>query len=52
VVIPTAAAGISAEGTAYRMDGIPLRLKKVVDSPYPPDEEVLREIVERIKGEG
>ena len=52
VVIPTAAAGISAEGTAYRMDGIPLRLKKVVDSPYPPDEEVLREIVERIKGKG
>jgi len=46
VVIPTAAAGISAEGTAYRMDGIPIRLRKVVDSPYPSDEEVLGRIIE------
>ncbi|HDN80908.1 MAG TPA: formylmethanofuran dehydrogenase subunit B [Chloroflexi bacterium] len=45
VVIPTAAAGISAEGTAYRMDGVPLRLKKVLDSPYPSDEEVLGELI-------
>ena len=46
VVIPTATAGISAEGTAYRMDGIPIRLRKVVDSPYPSDEEVLGRIIE------
>jgi len=52
VVIPTAAAGISAEGTAYRMDGVPIRLRKVVDSPYPSDEEVLGEIVERIRARG
>ena len=48
VVIPTAAAGISAEGTAYRMDGIPIRLRKVVDSQYPSDEDVLGMILERI----
>lgn len=49
VVIPTAAAGISAAGTAYRMDNIPIRLRKVVDSPYPPDEEVLGKIIEGVK---
>ena len=49
VVIPTAAAGISAEGTAYRMDNIPIRLRKVVDSPYPSDEEVLGKIIKGVK---
>lgn len=49
VVIPTAAAGISAEGTAYRMDNIPIRLRKVVDSPYPSDKEVLGKIIEGVK---
>lgn len=48
VVIPVAAAGISAEGTAYRMDNVPLRLKKLVDSPYLPDEQVLEMLKERI----
>ncbi|MFQ5803435.1 MAG: formylmethanofuran dehydrogenase subunit B [Candidatus Methylomirabilales bacterium] len=48
VVIPTAQAGISAEGIAYRMDHVPLPLKKVVDSPYPPDTEVLADLIERI----
>jgi formylmethanofuran dehydrogenase subunit B len=49
VVIPTAMAGISAEGTAYRMDNIPIRLRKVVDSPYPSDREVLGKIIEEVK---
>lgn len=49
VVIPTAMAGISAEGTAYRMDNIPIRLRKVVDSPYPSDKEVLDKIIEGVK---
>ena len=31
VVIPVATAGIEAEGTAYRMDGIPLRLSKILE---------------------
>ncbi len=50
VVIPTAQVGIYVEGTAYRMDGVPLRVKKLLDSSYPSDEEVLGEILKRIKG--
>lgn len=31
VVIPVATAGIEAEGTAYRMDGVPLMLSKILE---------------------
>jgi formylmethanofuran dehydrogenase subunit B len=30
------------------MDNVPLRVKKLVDFPYPSDEEVLRALKERI----
>jgi formylmethanofuran dehydrogenase subunit B len=40
----TAATGISAPGTAYRMDEIPLPLRPALKSPYPTDEEILRRI--------
>jgi formylmethanofuran dehydrogenase subunit B len=50
VVIPSAIAGIECEGTAYRMDGVPLRLKRIVDSPYLPDREILERIIERVGG--
>ncbi|KUK13480.1 MAG: formylmethanofuran dehydrogenase subunit [bacterium] len=50
VVIPTAKVGIEVEGTAYRMDGVPLRMKKILDSEYPSDEEVLDLIIRGIKG--
>jgi formylmethanofuran dehydrogenase subunit B len=33
IVIPVATAGVETEGTAYRMDGISLRLSKLVDPP-------------------
>ncbi len=51
VVIPAAASGIECEGTAYRMDGIPIRLKKVVDPPEGvlPDREILDMIIKRVK---
>ncbi len=49
VVIPTAMSGISAEGTAYRMDDVPLRLKGLISSPYPPDHEVLDEIIKKVR---
>jgi formylmethanofuran dehydrogenase subunit B len=49
VVLPTATYGVSAAGTAYRMDNVPLPLKKVVDSPRPTDEQVLDGIIERVK---
>jgi formylmethanofuran dehydrogenase subunit B len=48
VHITTAAAGIAAPGTAYRMDEIPLPLKPALKSPYPTDEYVVRRINEAI----
>jgi formylmethanofuran dehydrogenase subunit B len=44
VHITTAVTGISARGTAYRMDEIPLPLRPALKSPYPTDEEVVRRI--------
>jgi formylmethanofuran dehydrogenase subunit B len=49
VVLPTAIYGISAAGTAYRMDNVPLPLKKVVESTQPTDEQVLDWIIEKVK---
>ncbi|OGD52771.1 formylmethanofuran dehydrogenase subunit B [Candidatus Bathyarchaeota archaeon RBG_13_60_20] len=52
VVIPVATAGIEAEGTAYRMDGVPIRLRKLVEPTegVHSDEEVLGMILEGLKG--
>lgn len=33
VIIPTAITGIECSGTAYRMDGVPIMLKKILDPP-------------------
>jgi formylmethanofuran dehydrogenase subunit B len=51
VVFPSAIAGIEMEGTAYRMDRVPLPLKKVVQPPNGVlgDEEILRKILEETK---
>ncbi|MDR3560292.1 MAG: formylmethanofuran dehydrogenase subunit B [Negativicutes bacterium] len=49
VVIPVAPAGIGAAGTFYRMDNVPLRVRKIVDCPYPSDLEVLQEIRGKLK---
>lgn len=49
VVIPSAIAGIEVEGTAYRMDGMALRMRKLVDSSYPSDEEILMGILESVR---
>ncbi len=48
VHITTAPAGISAPGTAYRMDEIPMPLRPALESPYPTDQEVVRRINEAI----
>jgi formylmethanofuran dehydrogenase subunit B len=40
----TAATGVSAPGTVYRMDEIPLPLRPALKSPYPTDEEIVRRI--------
>jgi len=51
VVIPSAFVGIEVEGTAYRMDHVPLPLKKVVEPPEGilSDEEILKRILEEVQ---
>jgi formylmethanofuran dehydrogenase subunit B len=49
VAFTTATTGISAEGTIYRMDAIPLRTRQVLPSPYPNDEEILNRLLKRVK---
>ena len=51
VVLPSAFVGIEAGGTAYRMDHVPLPLKKVVDPPRGvlSDEEILRRILAEVR---
>jgi formylmethanofuran dehydrogenase subunit B len=49
VVIPSAVSGVEAEGTAYRMDGVSLRMKKLVDLGYPSDEEILSRIIDSVR---
>ncbi len=51
VHITTAATGISAPGTIYRMDDIPLQVRPVLKSPYPTDEEVIKRIHAAVFGE-
>jgi formylmethanofuran dehydrogenase subunit B len=48
VHITTAVTGISAPGTAYRMDEVPLPLRPALKSPYPTDETVIRRIHEAV----
>jgi formylmethanofuran dehydrogenase subunit B len=48
VHITTAATGISAPGTVYRMDEVPLPLRPALKSPYPTDEEVIRRIRRKV----
>jgi len=51
VVIPSAFAGIEVEGTAYRMDHVPLPLRKIVEPPAGilSDEEILRRILVQVQ---
>jgi formylmethanofuran dehydrogenase subunit B len=51
VAIPVAFSGIEAEGTCYRMDNVPVTLKKVVDPPEGilTDDEILKMILAKVK---
>lgn len=51
VVFPSGFVGIEVEGSAYRMDHVPLPLKKVVEPPKGilPDQEILSMILEEVK---
>lgn len=44
----TAPTGVSAPGTVYRMDEIPLPLRPALESPYQTDEQILRRIYEAL----
>lgn len=44
----TAIYGIHRRATAYRMDEVPVPLRKIIDSPLPSDDEVLRAILGRL----
>lgn len=47
--IPTAVTGMDAPGTAYRMDGVPIHVKKFLDLGYPTDTEIIGKIFEKVK---
>lgn len=51
IVLPAAFAGIEVEGTAYRMDKVPLRLRKVKDAPPDclSDKEILERLIEKVR---
>lgn len=51
IVIPAATAGIEAEGTAYRMDGVPIRLKKIIEpiEGVLPDSEILKMMIDEVR---
>jgi formylmethanofuran dehydrogenase subunit B len=49
VAFTTATYGINTGGTVYRMDDVPITLRKAFDSPYPTDEEILTKIKKRVQ---
>ncbi len=49
VVIPVAICGVEVEGTAYRMDGVSLRYRKMIEPSHPTDMEILDKLTERVK---
>ncbi|ADL57754.1 formylmethanofuran dehydrogenase subunit B [Methanothermobacter sp. KEPCO-1] len=49
IIIPPAIVGMEAEGTAYRMEGVPIRMKKVVDSDLLSDREILERLLEKVR---
>ncbi len=53
IAIPVAYTGIEVDGSVYRMDTVPLRMRKIVDPPpgILPDTEILRMILEKVRGE-
>lgn len=49
IVIPAAISGIENEGTVYRMDSVPIRLKKIVETEYMTDEEIIKRILDEVR---
>lgn len=49
VSFTTAAYGLHASGTAYRMDNVPITLKKLLDTHLPTDDEVLVRLLRELE---
>ncbi|MCX9082490.1 MAG: formylmethanofuran dehydrogenase subunit B [Candidatus Methanoperedens sp.] len=49
VVIPVAICGVEVEGTAYRMDGVSMRMRKMIEPTHPPDTQILERITQRVR---
>ncbi|MFX1453265.1 MAG: formylmethanofuran dehydrogenase subunit B [Promethearchaeota archaeon] len=51
ILIPAAVVGIETSGSGYRMDHVPLHLKKLIDPPKGnlPDAEILQKIIDAVK---
>lgn len=50
VVIPVPLAGLETPEVAYRMDGLPLQLPKIISSPLRPDSQVLLDLTAHFGG--
>ena len=50
IVLPTAITGIECGGLAYRLDQVPIELKKILNPPnnVPSDEELLDQIIKKL----
>ena len=53
VILPTAITGIEVGGLSYRLDQVPIELKKILNPPskIPSDEELLIQIMEKLNKE-
>jgi formylmethanofuran dehydrogenase subunit B len=49
VAFRTATYGINTGGTVYRMDDVPITLRKAFDSPFPDDEKILTALRKRVQ---
>jgi formylmethanofuran dehydrogenase subunit B len=49
VAFRTSTYGINTGGTVYRMDDVPITLRKAFDSPFPDDETILKAIKEKVR---
>ena len=52
VVLPTAITGIESSGLVYRIDQVPVELKKILNPPnnIPSDEELLNQLIKKLNG--
>ncbi len=51
LVLPVALTGVEAEGLAFRLDGIPIYLRRILPTAQPTDTTVLQALTKRITGE-